>query len=361
MTDAQYNPDWIPPPGATIKDLIARKNPRQLWSAIADHLGEAHAEMLLDGRAAIDSEVAALLASSVGLSVAFWLERERLYRAALVQRQCETELLGELPLNEMRERAVISSARSHAETVAGVLDFFGAEAAQTCSEHIQQLPALLRQKSSRTIASRRGSLAAWVRAGELEAKRIDCSSWDPARLQEMVPELRRLTRVEDPQRYLPTLMQMFHNCGVAFVVLRPFDGCRARGVVAFPSCMKAMMLLSYRHLSDDQFWFTMFHEVAHLLFHSEDGTIVDDWDDSVTGKEVQADRFAADTLIPPEYHRELEGLRGDRSIVRFARQLGVSRGIVVGQMQYRGVVGYEDYNHLKVYYRWTSGNNVERR
>jgi Zn-dependent peptidase ImmA (M78 family) len=124
---------------------------------------------------------------------------------------------------------------------------------------------------------------------------------------------------------------------------------------------KAMMMLSYRHLSNDQFWFSVFHELAHLLLHAEDETILDDWDDSVTAKEYEADRFAADTLIPPDRQRELSSLRDDRSIIGFAQSIGVSRGIVVGQMQHHGIIGHERFNHLKTFYQWNDKNQVEKR
>src|SRR5687768_7673378 len=112
-----YDPDWIPPPGATIEDLLSRRgvpSPRRL---IADHLGQREAEMLLEGELPINSELAAFLAGFVGLTTSFWLEREKLYRAALEQRQLEEQLLGELPLNEMRRRSFIQPVHSHDEVM----------------------------------------------------------------------------------------------------------------------------------------------------------------------------------------------------------------------------------------------------
>ncbi|MFX9089566.1 ImmA/IrrE family metallo-endopeptidase, partial [Acinetobacter baumannii] len=43
---------------------------------------------------------------------------------------------------------------------------------------------------------------------------------------------------------------------------------------------KAMVLLSFRHLSDDHFWFTLFHEFAHLLLHNNQ-TFIDTDDTEV--------------------------------------------------------------------------------
>jgi HTH-type transcriptional regulator / antitoxin HigA len=362
MSKNNYNPDWIPPPGATVEDLLSRSSVADPLLLIARHLGHERAEKLVDGQLPIDLDIARLLASKVGLSVTFWLERERLYRTALAQRHVEKQLLSELPLDEMRKRALIKPLYSHAEEVAEVVEFFGKNDFESCREHVEHLPELIKQKTSQTIASRPGALAVWIRAGELEASQTECASWSAERLRGMLPEFRKLTRTEDPRKYLPALKTLCQDCGIAFVVLRALNGCRARGAVKFISPEKVMLLVSYRHLRDDQFWFSFFHELAHLLLHADGGTVVDDdWDDSVTREEVEADQFAADVLIPPQHQSVLLSLRDDRSIIQFARRVGVSRGVVVGQMQYKKIIGFESFNHLKTHYRWGDADQVERK
>ncbi len=242
MSRFEYDPDWIPPPGATIDDLLSRKSSSDARSLILKHLGDNRIRMLLEGQHQIDATLASVLEHSVGLSASFWLERERLYRAALAQRQSEKQFLDELPLEEMKRRTLIKPLHSHAETVAEVVEFFGSCDPETFQAHVEQLPALIKQKASRTIVSRRGSLAVWVRAGEIEAGRVQCAEWDRDLLQDMLPEFRKLTRIEDPRKYLPELRNLCQRCGIAFVVVRAFSGCSARGVVKFISSKKAIRL-----------------------------------------------------------------------------------------------------------------------
>ena len=61
-----------------------------------------------------------------------------------------------------------------------------------------------------------------------------------------------------------------------------------------------MMILSFRYLSDDHFWFTFFHEAAHLLLHGEKSTFVEDEATDQTEKEKQANAFAAGMLVPSD-------------------------------------------------------------
>lgn len=363
MSKAEYNPDWIPPPGATIEDLLSRRKVARPRQAILERLGPGKADQLFKGQLEIGSEIAAFLAQEVGLTMSFWLERERLYREALDRRKYEQQFLAELPLDEMKSRAYIQPVRSHVETVDEVVKFFGKADPESCREHIEQLPNAIKQKTSRTIVSRPGPLAVWIRAGEIEAERTECATWSPQRLQTLLPEFRKLTRTKDPAKYLPELKVLCQACGIALAVVRAPNGCSARGAVRFLSAEKAMLLVSYRHLSDDQFWFSFFHELAHLLLHPQahERIIVDDWEDSQTKEEIEADQYAGLVLIPAEHQPKLASLNDERSIIAFARQLGISRGIVVGQMQHKKIIGYHNFNRLKIYYQWSSRNEIEQK
>ncbi len=91
-----------------------------------------------------------------------------------------------------------------------------------------------------------------------------------------------------------------------------------------------MILMSFRHRSDDQFWFTLFHEIGHLLLH-KDATFVDQDDTSDDDQsEREANHFASACLIPLDRVAELEDLNPTRnSILRFSRSVGVSPGVTV--------------------------------
>ena len=75
-----------------------------------------------------------------------------------------------------------------------------------------------------------------------------------------------------------------------------------------------------------------------------------------TAEEEEANVFAADTLIPPEYRAELDRLKPQGvPVMRFAREVGISPGIVVGQLQHQGRIGFDQLNNLKRRYEWREG------
>jgi Zn-dependent peptidase ImmA (M78 family) len=112
--------------------------------------------------------------------------------------------------------------------------------------------------------------------------------------------------------------------------------------------------LSFRYLSDDQFWFSFFHEAGHLLLHADRGVFIDGLEVGSSDEEREANEFAGKVLVPEDVQHELLQLQLDhRAIIRFASRIGVSPGIVVGQLQHRRRITPRQLNALKRRYRWS--------
>src|SRR6185503_7262686 len=123
--------------------------------------------------------------------------------------------------------------------------------------------------------------------------------------------------------------------GVAVISLRAPTGCRASGATRFLSANKAILMLSFRHLSDDHFWFTFFHEAGHLLLHGKKRFFLEADELTTTTEENEANAFAASTLVPAEFRHELLTLQPThKAVIRFAMHVGIAPGIVVGQLQH---------------------------
>jgi HTH-type transcriptional regulator/antitoxin HigA len=109
----------------------------------------------------------------------------------------------------------------------------------------------------------------------------------------------------------------------------------------------------------DIFWFSLFHELGHLLVHDKRDVIIegDDADPASEKREAEAETFARDTLIPPdEYARLLK--RGDVAAQRiraFAAEIGIDAGIVVGRLQHDGHLKHDWHNDLRTRYVWAEG------
>jgi HTH-type transcriptional regulator/antitoxin HigA len=111
-----------------------------------------------------------------------------------------------------------------------------------------------------------------------------------------------------------------------------------------------MIQLSARGKTDDLLWFTFFHEAGHILLHPKKNIFIE-LEDTHDSREDEANRFAADLLIPPGIWALLR-LRRVRSrsaweIEQFASRHGIAPGILVGRMQREGLIAWIHLNGLK--------------
>jgi hypothetical protein len=337
---------------------------------LARLLGEPRAfvDGLLEGREAITLGLARRLQEVIGGSAAFWMTRDRQYRDDVARlREGGLPWLLELPLVDMERFGWIPADPPEGFEVELLLRYFAVPSVPVWRA---RYAAVLRDaafRTSQSFESTPGAVAAWLRQGERIAESMACDPWDAAALRRTLLELRALTRVRDPERFIPKLQAAAARCGVAVVVLQAPSGCRASGAIRWLSADKALLLMSARHLTDDHFWFTFFHECGHLLLHGEtplfldeDGNTEEDGD-AETVMEDEANRFAAETLIPPNYRDALACVRPETfEVVRLATDIGVAAGVLVAQLQRMERLPMSHLNRLKRRYAWEGGKLVSR-
>jgi plasmid maintenance system antidote protein VapI len=314
---------------------------------------------LLSGNVAIDKPIAGLLAKCVGGSPAFWATRQSQFErdldraAAALSTDQSKSWLRTLPIKEMMEAGWIPVSKEPRETLKSSLAYFDVTDSDEWRERYTAFQNTFSFRTSPSVESKLGALAAWLRQAEIQAGRMTYATWDPAGLRARLDTLRVLTKATNLAHFIPRLRALCAEVGVAMVFLKAPAGCRASGATRFLSSTKAMIVLSFRYLSDDQFWFSFFHEIGHLLLHGTEATFVDGEAADLTDREVEANGFAAGVLIPQNRQDELLALPSRvRDVIRFAVSVGVSPGIVVGQMQHRRLIGPQQLNGLKRRYGW---------
>jgi Zn-dependent peptidase ImmA (M78 family) len=156
------------------------------------------------------------------------------------------------------------------------------------------------------------------------------------------------------------------NFGVAVVIVPELPNTGISGCARWLTDTKALVGLTLRYKTDDQLWFTLFHELGHILLHrSKRSFVVDnaaeDLIDRVVDPEMQkfeseANQFSSDTLVPPielsEFLRKKE-FTSD-SIYAFAERIGVGPGIVVGRLQHDKILKPHQGNVFKQTLKWAT-------
>jgi HTH-type transcriptional regulator / antitoxin HigA len=358
MTDPPaFQPNWVSAPGETIADALRER--RLPPSVFAGQIGYDAAQFneLLHGRIALSPAIARLLETHLGASRSFWLNREAQYRSDLTRLgkhiESDSEWLKQLPLKDMIRHGWVQRESGPAAQAKACLDFF--EVPDVAAwRRVYGVPVEMAAfRTSPTFDSHPGAVAAWLRQGEIASRDIDCEPWNRDAFLAALSEVRSLTRQKVPARFLPALTKVCAASGVGVVVLRAPSGCRASGATRFLSPDRAHLLLSMRYLSDDHFWFTFFHEAGHLLLHGPNAFFVEAAEMLTSVQEREANEFAEEALIPKSFRAELAGLAlTHESVIRYARRVGISPGIVVGQLQHTGRLPRNQLNRLKRRFRW---------
>lgn len=258
------------------------------------------------------------------------------------------------PITAMRKLGF--SLAKGVSDAAALLEFFGVPSLDTWQAIWTAVPVAFRQTKVFDASSE--AVAAWVREAEIIASSLPLETFDESRLRASLDDLRRVTR----KKIGPALTEAQQICwqaGVAFVVVGELPGTRISGCARWLDDTHALVGMTLRYKTDDQFWFTFFHEVAHILLHRGRhlfvvDNAVDDMGDGIVDPDMEkyekeADRFAADTLIPPDALAEFVRRKKFDSpdIYGFAESIGIGPGLVVGRLQHDGVLKWHEGNSFK--------------
>ncbi len=362
QTKFLYRPDRVSAPGATLLDLLEERGMTQ--AELAERTGRPLKTIneIVKGKAAITSETAIQLERVLGTPAEFWSQREANYRAYLA-RQKESENLAaqknwlrQFPIKEMKKRGWLQDCRDVvADQMISLLNFFGVATPEQWQ--LGWTKRRLAFRKAMNLSLNIGVVSAWLRQGELEGEKIICKPFNKERLLDSLKSIRELTLEKNPQVFIPKLVDICSGCGIAVVFVEPFPRVAVYGASCWLSPEKALIQLSGRGKTADALWFTIFHEIGHIIKHSKKEIFIETDDRSIkkSQEEFEADEYASEILIPSsrlnEWLRNINKLNV-AVISRFAKELNIAPGVLVGRLQYMKRVKFSDYNGLKFRYNW---------
>ncbi|MEW5873704.1 MAG: helix-turn-helix domain-containing protein [Candidatus Zixiibacteriota bacterium] len=357
-TQYRYEPDTVTAPGSSLLEMLEYAGMTQTDLARRTGRPIKTINEIIHGKTAITPETALQFEKVLGVAASFWNNRERHYREFLARRLELEELKGmtewvkRFPLKKMIEYKWISPVDSIEEKARALLQFFGI-ASPDQYEEVHQAGVAFRR--SHKVRSDADAVAAWLHQGVRAAQSTRCAAFNAVAFKSALGQVRALT-ARSPEEFEPTLKQICAECGVAVALVRELPGAPVNGAARWLTKDKALLQLSLRYKTDDIFWFSFFHEAAHILLHSKREPFVDfeNADMKMTDEEREANAFAERNLIPGEEYDSLisEPDISRASVVSFARRLGIAPGIVVGRLQHEGYIPRSRLNDLKVKLQW---------
>lgn len=310
---------------------------------------------VIQGKKGITPEMAVALGVAFGNGGDFWMRAETEYRLSLVRQDVSdvsrrVKVYDYAPVKEMMRRQWIKTTNDADEIESELCRFFGVSS-------LDDQPTF-RVDTRRTdrVGTLNAAQRAWCFRAARLARALQSATYDESRIPELIRKLRQLAGFPEEIHKVGKILSAF---GIRLVLVEPLSGTRIDGAAFWLDDQSPVIALTIRYDRIDSFWFTLMHELSHI--RNRDSALLVDVD--LVGEqqavpftkediEQRADREAAESLIPPDELRSfvvrVRPMYSKARINQFANRIRVHPGIIVGQLQHLGEIGYSANREMLV-------------
>lgn len=352
-------------PGYYVKEIIDELNISQTEFANRLQVSGKTISMLLSGSVSISNDLAIKLSKMTGTSIGVWMNLQKTYdekKAEIERRKQEdqdVEICSLIDYKYFVNLNVVNKTKKKIEQVRELCKFFN-----VCSLSVLKQPDFLvnyrvgvnNMNEKHIINSR-----AWVQTALKFGNKIN----NPNKFNEKVlikylPQIREMTLMES-NFFLPELQNMFYESGVDFIILPYLKNSGINGIVKWIDRYKVVLAINDRRSYADTFWFSLFHEIKHVLQQKIKVMFINSESRTEQGLmeidkklEEEADKFAQNYLIPESEYKAFinDNTHFNEDVIKkFSKKIAIHPGIVVGRLQNDGHVGYNKYHSLRQKYK----------
>lgn len=322
------------PPGDIISEYLETIGMTQSELATRLKLTPKTMTGIINGKAPISVKTARGLESVFNRPAKFWLDLESSYRLAKDRLESKIEesertALRETPYAEMQAYGWVPSTSNRSERCFHLRNFYRVASLS----QVSQMPYAM-ASSFRSSSKKRNLYAAyaWLQKAEDLGRLQETPKYNREKLLLSIPSLRALTKCTD-YTLGHSIKEILCSCGVAVAFVRLLPNDSICGASRWLTPEKPLISVSSRGNILDSFWFTLFHEIGHIIKeHGKKNILISsDTDEDVTPQfEKEADLFAKNTLIQPEDYEKI--LNKSLSIEEYSEKSNVHISIVYGRL-----------------------------
>lgn len=331
-------------PGVTLKEILDSTGMGQAELSRRTGLHTKTINEIIKGKKPISPTTALKLSLVFGMTENFWNNLQKNYDETVKRLELENELEKNKDLsvkftayNDLAKIGALPKTRDRKEKAKNLLKFFGV-ASFVYLDNLYSLENYAFRKNTTGELSKE-NLLLWLRLGEIEANKIETKPFDAGKLKDSLQEIKELNLL-NPRVYSVKLIEKLSECGVALVFLPYLKNTFVNGASKWMRKDKAAIFLTPRNSWEDILWFTLFHELGHILKHRKKAEFISFWDERLIVQseyrqlEEEADKFASDILIEKNMWRRFFQKNNftQSEIIKFSKQVSVNPGIVAGRL-----------------------------
>lgn len=343
-------------PGRIIKRNLEAMNWNHRDLAEVIGMSEKSISQLVNGKQSITVETAIRLSKAFKTSPEFWLNLEQnfqLRNKKESKKDKETEIKAEIrkymPILEMKKKGWISCGKTAQSQIQAFLSFWNQEEIDFSVYQPGKMFFCARQSGSDEKYTTYYSMT-WFQKARQEARRIRTGIYSRTRLKEVSEKIPEYTMLADGvERFLTQL----NKCGVKFFILSHLPKTYLDGASFFDGD-NPVIVYTARHDRVDNFWWTVAHEIAHVLCHLKNEN--DCFLDTLYGvtskdaKEKEADAFAGKLLKVEAVVSEAARFNNyftEGRLRQLSKSVSIDCSVVLGILQHHGVVDYRTLSKYK--------------
>lgn len=353
--------DLLIHPGETISDLLDDRGITQKELAQRAGVSEAFLSDVIHGKKDISKSLAIGLEYALGISTSFWLNLQANYDAELLSIQEEDSVQDE----ERTVLTVINEIVKHLKTTRVVSPSLTTDQTVICLRKYFRVSSLGDLKKLAPAGAFRMSekahieptvLGAWlcICKAQGDTQRIN-TAFDPTKTNELIDKIKQImcSAKGDPQK---PLKELFAQYGIDFSIVHNFRGAPVHGYIARKEDESYQMVLTIRGAFADIFWFSLFHELGHIVNGdlSKPGSFIDADYNKNSDMERAADHFASGALLDPNSYKIFisKEVFSFPAINSFAKQQNVPSFVVIGRLQKDNKIPWNRFTKYKPRYKW---------
>jgi HTH-type transcriptional regulator/antitoxin HigA len=266
-----------------------------------------HLNKVLQDKQPLTLDMARVLGEVFNTSAQYWVNIDTGFRLWQTQEKTKEEIEADIksliyermPVKDMIAKGWLKASRSAENLKKQVLQYWGWEDLDFGILDKDYLPYLTRKSESYNQFNASYAIT-WYRKAQIEAARVKCVPYKKQKLERLYENLNSYTTRPNG---INDFIEDLTNAGVIFLVIPHLQKTYLDGA-AFFSGKNPVIIYTGRYKRIDNFWFTVAHEIAHVLLHlNDENTFV--LDNLRTGERNKMEEEANDLAAEKLMHNEI--------------------------------------------------------
>lgn len=355
-TRVPYNPPFAFHPGVFLAEKLEEMKMSNKEFALRTNKPEKTITAIIKGDSSITPDMAVVFETALGIPAHMWMRKQQRYDEFKARERKEEILkksipwMKRFPVAEMINKGWLPEAKTLEEKTRILLNYFGFSSHESWSRYYLDQELKVAFRISLAHSREPEAISAWLRKGELDARALRASEFSPIKLKKILPDLKSLM-AKHPVDFHINLQEFLLSVGVRLVFTPCIKKAPINGVTRWLDNETPLIQISGRHKRNDIFWFTLFHEIGHILLHGKKDIFIDS-DDSThkSEAELEANDFAVHWTFPKSQE---EIVSRDlpitiEKIKSYSVKFGTHPGLILGRLQYNRLIPHSFGNELFV-------------